>query len=361
MSKRTPLYDTHRALGARMIEFGGWEMPVQYTGILAEHQAVRTRAGLFDLSHMGEIELAGPRSLEVCQELLVTNVAQVRLWQAQYSVLCYPAGGIVDDVIGYRVAEDRYLFCVNAANIDKDYDWIVAHSRGQADVINRSDEYALIALQGPYALAILQRLTTLDLTPVRRYWSVPGEVAGVSALVARTGYTGEDGFELFVPAQSGTAVWTACLDAGRSEGVVPVGLGARDTLRLEAGYLLYGNDIDAHTTPLEAGLQRLVKFDKETFLGRAVLLQQQTTGISQQLVGLKMEEPGIPRHGYVLWHEENPVGQVTSGTQSPTLGVGVALGYVPPACAATGTELAVEIRGRRVRARVVERPFFRRG
>ncbi len=173
MSKRTPFYDTHRALGARMIEFGGWEMPVQYTGILAEHQAVRTRAGLFDLSHMGEIELAGPRSLEVCQELLVTNVAQVRLWQAQYSVLCYPAGGIVDDVIGYRVAEDRYLFCVNAANIDKDYDWIVAHSRGQADVINRSDEYELIALQGPHALAILQRLTTLDLTRVRRYWSVP--------------------------------------------------------------------------------------------------------------------------------------------------------------------------------------------
>ena len=253
MPKRTPLYDTHRTLGARMIEFGGWEMPVQYSGILAEHHAVRTRAGLFDLSHMGELEIAGPKSLEVCQELLVTNVAQVRLWQAQYSVLCYPTGGIVDDVIGYRVAEDRYLFCVNAANIEKDCDWVVTHNRGRADVINRSDEYALIALQGPQALAILQRLTTLDLLQVRRYWSVPGEVASVSALVARTGYTGEDGFELFVPPQSGTAVWTACLDAGRSEDILPVGLGARDTLRLEAGYLLYGNDIDSQTTPLEAG------------------------------------------------------------------------------------------------------------
>ena len=360
MPKRTPLYEVHRALGARMTEFGGWEMPVRYTGILAEHQAVRTRVGLFDLSHMGEIEIAGPRSLEVCQELLVTNVAQMRLWQAQYSVLCYPGGGIVDDVIGYRVAEDRYLFCVNAANIAKDFDWIVAHNRGRADVINRSDEYALIAVQGPQAHAVVQRLTTLDLTQVRRYWSVAGEVVGVSALVARTGYTGEDGFELFVPTQSAAAVWTACLDARRNEGIVPVGLGARDTLRLEAGYLLYGNDIDAQTTPLEAGLHRLVKFDKEMFLGREVLLRQQTTGISQQLIGIKMEEPGIPRHGYGLWHDEHPVGQVTSGTQSPSMGVGVALGYVPPGCAATGTELAVEIRGRRARARVVSRPFFRR-
>ncbi|HJY79899.1 MAG TPA: glycine cleavage system aminomethyltransferase GcvT [Candidatus Binatia bacterium] len=360
MPKHTPLYEVHRALGARITEFGGWEMPVQYTGILAEHQAVRTRVGLFDLSHMGEIEIAGPRSLEVCQELLVTNVAQMRLWQAQYSVLCYPGGGIVDDIIGYRVVEDRYLFCVNAANIAKDFDWIVAHNRGRADVINRSDEYALIAVQGPQAHAVVQRLTTLDLIRVRRYWSVAGEVVGVSALVARTGYTGEDGFELFVPAQSAAAVWTACLDAGRSEGIVPVGLGARDTLRLEAGYLLYGNDIDAQTTPLEAGLHRLVKFDKEMFLGREVLLRQQTTGISQQLIGIKMEEPGIPRHGYRLWHDEHPVGHVTSGTQSPSLGVGVALGYVPPGCAATGTELAVEIRGRRARARVVSRPFFRR-
>jgi aminomethyltransferase len=361
MNKRTPLYEAHRALGARMIEFGGWEMPVQYRGILAEHQAVRTRAGLFDLSHMGEIEVAGPNALAVCQELLVTDVARVQLWQAQYSVLCYPDGGIVDDVIVYRLAEDRFFFCVNAANIDKDFAWMEAQNQGRAEIVNRSAEYALLALQGPRAATVLQRLTLVDLSTVRRYWSAVGTVAGVAALVARTGYTGEDGFEVFLPAAQGTAVWTACLDAGRSEALVPVGLGARDTLRLEAGYLLYGNDIDARTSPLEAGLQRLVKFDKGPFLGREVLLQQQMAGVTRQLIGLQMTEPGIPRHNYPLWDGERLVGNVTSGTQSPSLGVGIALGYVPPACAQKGAELMVEIRGRRVRARVVERPFYRKG
>ena len=357
MPKRTPLYDTHRALGARMIEFGGWEMPVRYSGILAEHQAVRTRAGLFDLSHMGEIEIAGPNALAVCQELLVTDVARIHLWQAQYSVLCYPDGGIVDDVIVYRLAEDRFFFCVNAANIDKDFAWMEAQNQGRAEVVNRSDEYALLALQGPRAATILQRLTTVDLSAVRRYWSVAGSVAGVAVLITRTGYTGEDGFEVFLPAAQGTIVWNACLDAGQGEGMVPVGLGARDTLRLEAGYLLYGNDLDAQTSPLEAGLSRLVKFDKGPFLGREVLLQQRTAGVTRQLSGLQMTEPGIPRHGYPLWSGERLVGRVTSGTQSPSLGVGIALGYVPPACAQRGAELMVEIRGRRVRARVVGRPF----
>ena len=362
MTKRTPLYETHRSLSARMIEFGSWEMPVQYQGgILAEHQAVRTRAGLFDLSHMGEVEVTGPRALEVCQELLVTDVARMRLWQAQYSVLCYPSGGIVDDVIVYRMAEDCYFFCVNAANIDKDFDWMLSHNHGRAEVRNRSDEYVLVALQGPLAQVILQRLTALDLSQVRRYWSAVGEVAGVSALVARTGYTGEDGFELFVPAHQGVDVWNACLDAGRIEGIVPVGLGARDTLRLEAGYLLYGNDIDAQTTPLEAGLQRLVRFDKDRFLGREALLQQHASGVSKQLIGIKMDEPGIPRHGYPLGRDGNTIGHVTSGTQSPTLGAGIALGYVPPDSAAIGTILTVEIRGRQARARVVDRPFYHRG
>lgn len=361
MPKRTPLYDTHRALGARMVEFGGWEMPVQYSGILAEHQAVRTKAGLFDLSHMGEIEVLGPRALEVCQGLLVTDVARVELWQAQYSLLCYPDGGIVDDIIVYRLAEDHYFFCVNAANISKDFEWLTRHNRGRATVIDRSAEYALIALQGPLASTILQRLTALNLSQVRRYWSSTGEVAGVAAIVARTGYTGEDGFELFVSAPRGVEVWNACLAAGRTEGVVPIGLGARDTLRLEAGYLLYGNDIDAQTTPLEAGLQRLVQFNKGTFLGYEALLQQQAAGIKKQLVGIKMDEPGIPRHGYTLWHGEHNVGAVTSGTQSPSLGVGIALGYIPPMYAAAGTMLAVEIRGRHARAQIVKRPFYRKG
>jgi aminomethyltransferase len=344
-----------------MIEFGGWEMPVQYIGILAEHQAVRTKVGLFDLSHMGEIEVSGPRALQVCQELLVTDVARVQQGQAQYSVLCYPDGGIVDDIIIYQLAEEHYFLCVNAANIEKDFSWLIGHNHGRATMIDRSNEYALIAVQGPLASTLLQRLTAVELSQMRRYWSIRGEVAGTQTLVARTGYTGEDGFELFVPAHRGVEVWNACLDAGRAEGVLPIGLGARDTLRLEAGYLLYGNDIDAQTTPLEAGVQRLVKFDKGAFIGRDALLQQHAAGIAKQLIGLTLDAPGIPRHGYRLCVDGRSIGVVTSGTQSPTLGVGIALGYVPPMHAAVDTRITVEIRGRQVPAHVVPRPFYRRG
>ncbi len=360
MPKRTPLYETHRSLGARVIEFGGWDMPVQYSGILAEHQSVRTKAGLFDLSHMGEIEVSGPHALAALQELVVTDVARIQLGQAQYSVMCYPDGGIVDDIIIYRMAEDHFFVCVNAANISKDFEWMTRHNRAQATMVDHSDEYALMAVQGPSALGIVQRLTSLNLTSVKRYWFTTGDVAGISALVARTGYTGEDGFELFVAAEQAVKVWNACMDAGQSEGLLPIGLGARDTLRLEAAYMLYGNDIDAQTTPLEAGLQRLLKFEKPSFIGREELLQQQTAGIRKQFVGIRMDESGIPRHGYLLWHENQQVGIVTSGTQSPTLGVGIALGYVPPMCAAVGTPLTVEIRGRHVKAHVVERPFYRK-
>ncbi|MBM4254318.1 MAG: glycine cleavage system aminomethyltransferase GcvT [Deltaproteobacteria bacterium] len=361
MPKRTPLYDTHRSLGARVIEFGGWDMPVQYSGILAEHHAVRTKAGLFDLSHMGEIEVSGPHALEALQELVVTDVARVQLGQAQYALMCYPDGGIVDDIIIYRQAEDRFFVCVNAANIDKDFAWMTEHNRLKAVMVDHSDEYALIAVQGPMAVAIVQRLTSLNLAQIKRYWFAMGEVAGVQALVARTGYTGEDGFELFVAADQAVKVWNACLEAGQSDGLLPIGLGARDTLRLEAAYMLYGNDIDAQTTPLEAGLQRLVRFEKPAFLGRDALSQQQSTGIGKQFVGLSMDEAGIPRHGYSLWHDGQRVGVVTSGTQSPSLGVGIALGYVPPAGAAVGTSLTVEIRGRQVRAHIVTRPFYRKG
>ena len=361
MSKRTPLYEIHRALGARLIEFGGWDMPVQYNGILAEHHAVRTKAGLFDLSHMGEFEVSGPHALEALQELVVTDVARVQLGQAQYSVMCYPDGGIVDDIIIYRVAEENYFVCVNASNITKDFGWMTQHNSARATMIDRSDEYALIAVQGPTASAIVQRLTPLNLAQIKRYWFATGDVAGVLSLVARTGYTGEDGFELFVAAEQAVKVWNACLEAGQDAGIRPIGLGARDTLRLEVAYLLYGNDIDAQTTPLEAGLQRLVKFDKASFSGREALVRQQTTSLKKQFVGIRMDETGIPRHSYTLWQDEQQVGVVTSGTQSPSLGVGIALGYILPECAAVGTLLAVDIRGRRVRAHVVERPFYRKG
>jgi aminomethyltransferase len=276
-------------------------------------------------------------------------------------LMCYPDGGIVDDIIIYRVSEENYFVCVNASNITKDFDWITQPNAAQATMIDRSNEYALIAVQGPTASGIVQRLTPLNLTAVKRYWFTTGEVAGVPALIARTGYTGEDGFELFVAADHAVKVWNACLDAGQSGGILPIGLGARDTLRLEAAYMLYGNDIDAQTTPLEAGLQRLVRFEKPAFIGRDALLQQQATGIRKQFVGLSMDEAGIPRHGYSLWHAGQQVGVITSGTQSPSLGVGIALGYVPPVGASVGTPLTVEIRGRQVRAHVVARPFYRKG
>ncbi len=364
MPKRTPLYDTHRSLGARFTEFGGWDMPVQYTGILAEHRAVRTQAGLFDLSHMGEIEVRGAKALEVCQELLVTDVSRIQPGQAQYSVLCNPDGGIVDDVIVYRLlhssssrrSEDYYFICVNAAYIEEDYDWCCIHNRGRAEIINCSDATALIAIQGPFAADILQRLTALDLSTIRRYWSIQSEIAGVAGLIARTGYTGEDGFELFMPTDQASTVWEACVQAGQMEGVVAVGLGARDTLRLEAGYLLYGQDMDKHTTPLEAGLSRLVHFEAGEFLGRAALQQQKAHGVDKKLIGVQMEERGIPRPGYPLWSHGQVVGQITSGTQSPSLGIGIGLGYGPPT-AAPGMDITVEIRNRQIRARVVRPPF----
>jgi len=367
MSKHTPLYETHRALGARFTEFGGWDMPVQYTGILAEHRAMRTQAGLFDLCHMGEIEVRGAKALEVCQELFVTDVSRIQPGQAQYSVLCNPNGGIVDDVIVYRLtdsfssgrAEDYYFVCVNAAHIEEDYDWCCVHNRGRAEIINCSDVTALIAIQGPLAAGILQRLTALDLSIIRSYRSSPHTVAGVAGLIARTGYTGEDGFELFVPADQARTVWDACIQAGQREGLVAVGLGARDTLRLEAGYLLYGQDMDTQTTPLEAGLSRLVHFEAGEFFGRAALQQQKSRGVNKKLIAVQMEERGVPRPGYPLWSDGQVVGQMTSGTQSPSLGVGIGLGYGPPT-AMPGMDMTVEIRNRQVRARVVRPPFYRR-
>lgn len=334
-------------------------MPVFYTGILAEHQAVRTRAGMFDLSHMGEIEIRGPKALEVCQELFVADVSRLHIGQAQYSLLCNPEGGILDDVIVYRLAQDRYYVCVNAARIEADVAWYQAHNANRADIIDWSDSTALIAVQGPHAAASVQRLTSLDLTTLRRYWSTQTELAGVAGLIARTGYTGEDGFELFVPADQASRVWAACLEAGQADGLLPIGLGARDTLRLEAGYVLYGQDMDSQISPFEAGLSRLVNFAAGEFIGRLALLRQKERGVKKKLIGLQMEERGVPRSGYQLWAHGQPVGYITSGTQSPSLGIGIALGYGPPH-AIPGMEIHVEIRNRQVPARVVKPPFYRK-
>jgi aminomethyltransferase len=358
--KRTPLYERHRALGARMVEFAGWEMPVQYTGILDEHHAVRGRAGLFDVSHMGEIEVRGEGALGTCQRLTPNDVARLEDGRAQYTLLLLPSGGILDDVIVYRRAADRFLFCVNASNREHDLEHLREHVR-VAEVVDRSDDYGLLALQGPRATAVLAGLVDVPLGGVPRFGFAEGRVAGHAAIVAHTGYTGEDGWEIYCKAEEASLVWDEILAAGAREGVVPAGLGARDTLRLEAALPLYGHELTIDTTPLEAGLRWVVRMEKGEFVGRAALQRQLAAGVRRRLVGLALVEPGVPRAGYRILRGGDSAGVVTSGTRSPTLGKGIALGYVDAVAAAVGTPLAVEIRNRAVAAEVVPLPFYRRG
>lgn len=362
--KLTPLNAVHKALGARMVPFGGWEMPVQYAGVIEEHLAVRERAGLFDVSHMGEIEVRGPDALALVQKLTTNDAARLVDGQVQYSALCYPDGGVVDDVTVYRSSASHFLFCVNASNTDKDFAWMQQVHAGSglagATLTNRSADFAQLALQGPQAATILKRLASIDLAAIGTYRFREGDVGGVPALISRTGYTGEDGFELYLPAAAAVGLWNRLLDAGRPEGLVPIGLGARDTLRLEKGYALYGHELSAEISPLEAGLGWIVKLDKGEFVGRDALLGQQTAGIPRRLVGLLMEERGIPREGYPVFAGEVQVGTVTSGTMSPTLKVGIALALVESSCAVPGRELRVGIRDRTLRARIVKPPFVKK-
>jgi aminomethyltransferase len=357
--KRTPLYAAHEALGARFVDFGGWEMPVQYTSILDEHQAVRERAGLFDVSHMGEIELRGPRALAAAQELTVNDVGRLRDGQAHYSLLCLPSGGVVDDILLHRVSSERVLLCVNASNADKDFAWITDHHNG-AEVINRSAEFALLALQGPRATELLTPLTPLALPRIPPFSFAHGPVCGRDALVAHTGYTGEDGWELYCAADDARGLWDGLLEAGHRFDIRPAGLGARDTLRLERALPLYGHELTDETTPLEAGLSWVVRFAKPSFIGRDALLQQRMSGPRRRLVGLMMTQPGIPRQGYAVVHDGVAVGAVTSGTKSPTLGKAIGLGYVASTLGAVGTQLGIDIRGRVIGAEVVRLPFYKR-
>jgi aminomethyltransferase len=333
---------------------------VSYAGATEEHRAVRECCGLFDVSHMGEIELRGPDAVATCQRLTVNDVARLGDGDGQYSVLCNEAGGVIDDLIVYRLDAARLLLVVNAANHAADRAWIAAHAGPGVDVVDRSDETALVALQGPEAEAVLRRCTPIELHAMPPFTVREGLVAGRRALVARTGYTGEDGFEVFADAADAEVVWTALLDAARRRGGQPAGLAARDTLRLEAGLPLHGSDMDATTTPLEAGLAWVVKLGKPDFIGRATLARQAEAGPARKLVGIEMDEPGIPRHGHPIWVGGGAVGTITSGTKSPTLGTFIAMGYVPSEAARPGTSLEVEIRGRRLRGHVVARPFYRR-
>jgi aminomethyltransferase len=354
--KRTPLYDAHVKAGARMVPFGGWEMPVQYTGIIEEHRAVRAGAGCFDVSHMGELEIDGPQALATLQRLTTNDVSALEIGQVQYSLLCYPDGGIVDDLTLYRLAADRFMMTVNASNIDKDWRWVTEHGSG-AQWRNVSDATALIAVQGPKAEALVGRLADTDVTRIAYYHFAEGRVSGARAIISRTGYTGEDGFELYVPASDAPALWSALLERGRGDGVVPVGLGARDTLRLEMRYALYGNDIDATTNPLGAGLGWIVKPAKGDFIGRDAIERVRTTGPARKLVGLEMADRSVARHGYRVLHDGRETGVVTSGSYGPSVDRSIALAYVASADAPVGTPLGVEIRGQVKPARVVKTPF----
>jgi aminomethyltransferase len=343
-----------------MVEFAGWDMPVRYRGVIEEHLAVRNRAGLFDVSHMGEIEITGSGALELCQTLTANDVSRLRVGQAQYNLLLNESGGTVDDVVVYRIESDHFLLCVNAANTDKDYEWIHGRSRAKAEVRDTSSRYVQLALQGPLAESVLQRLTPLALSEIKSFHFAFAEVSGIRCLVARTGYTGEDGFELYCGPERGEELWNGLMEAGRQPGLQPAGLGARDTLRLEKAYPLYGHELDDTTTPLEAGLEWVTKLSKPFFLGREALLKQKREGVARRLVGLEMTEPGIARADYRIVKNSEPIGRVTSGTKSPTLGKSVALGYVSAPQALIDNEVGVEIRGRGVAARIVALPFYRR-
>lgn len=357
--KHTALYDRHKAHGARFVEFGGWEMPVQYTGIIDEHTAVRQRAGLFDVSHMGEIELRGPGAVAAAQHLTVNDVGRLADGQAQYSILCLPTGGVVDDIMVHRITAERIFICVNASNIEKDFEWMRENTTG-AEVVDRSDDFSLLALQGPRATDILAKLTRLPLDQLARFAFAEADVAGHKALVAHTGYTGEDGWEIYGAAADAAALWDALLEAGADDGISPAGLGARDTLRLESALPLYGHELDDETTPLEARLGWVVRLAKGDFIGRDALLEQKRRGLDRQLVGLALTARGIARQGYRIVHGDEDIGVITSGTMSPTLGKAIGLGYVAKKYAGIGTSLSVDIRGRQVAADVVPLPFYKK-
>jgi glycine cleavage system T protein (aminomethyltransferase) len=364
--KKTPLNARHRASGAKMVPFGGWDMPVEYSGIIQEHLAVRERVGLFDVSHMGEIEVAGRDALAAVQRIASNDAARLQVGQAQYAGLLTPAGTFVDDLLVYRLAPSHFLLVVNASHTDNDYRWIAAHIEGVGDAVavDASSRYALLAVQGPGALGALQPLTGVDLASIRYYWFAHGEVAGVRATISRTGYTGEDGFEVFVPPQAADRVWTAILDSGRAAGIVPCGLGARDTLRLEASMRLHGNDIDETTTALEADLGWIVGWKKDDFVGAAALRDQKARGVTRKLVGFEVVDRGIARPGHDVCVADGTgarrIGKVTSGTQTPYLKKAIGMAYVPVEHAAIGSELDIDIRGRLTRARVVPMPFYKR-
>ncbi len=359
--RRTPLHEAHVDAGARLVDFAGWEMPVQYKGLIDEHRAVRAAAGLFDCSHMGEFAIGGPGALAFVQGFTPNDVSKLALGRIHYSALLTREGTFIDDLLVYRMGEEEFMLVVNASNIDGDYAWIAALPRPAGVTLeNRSDDFALIALQGPRASAILQPLTATPLAPIKYYGLAHGEVDGRKAIISRTGYTGEDGFEIFVDPQDALGLWRALLAAGEPDGLVPAGLGARDTLRLEAGMALYGHEIDRTTTPWDARLDWTVKLEKGDFVGRDALVAARARGESRHLVGFEVESRGIARQGCAVLRDGQRIGEVTSGTWSPTFEKALGMAYVPVAMATVGTALEIDVRGKALAARVVSLPFYKR-
>jgi aminomethyltransferase len=358
--RRTPLFDVHRGLGARLVAFGGFEMPLQYSSILEEHRGVRTRAGLFDVSHMGQIHFRGPAAVATVERLLTCAVGSLRPGRVRYGCLCNHEGGVVDDVTVYRLAGDALFLCVNAANVEKDHRWILEHAPPEAGVENRSDDTGLLALQGPDCAAFLAPLASTTLEGLRRFAFLRCKIAGREALISRTGYTGSDGFEIYLAAEDTVVVFEALLESGGHRGLVPAGLGARDTLRLEAALPLYGHELDDNISPLEARLDRFVKLGAGGFIGADAMARLRAAGLPRLLAGFVLQGRGVARAGYEIASGGRRVGVVTSGSPSPTLGKSIGLGYVPPELARVGTDLEILVRGRPVPAQVVETPFVGR-
>jgi aminomethyltransferase len=358
--RKTALNTTHRRLGAKMVNFGGWDMPLEYSGILSEHEAVRTRAGLFDVSHMGEIEVRGPGALELVQWVTCNNAAKLIIGQAQYSGLMTAKGTFVDDLLVHKMSDTHYLSCVNASNQDADFAHIVAWNKFDAKAENTGSRYSQLAIQGPRAKEILQRLTPVPLDSIRYYHFAFGKVKSVECLIARTGYTGEDGFEIYFDPEFSEKLWNALLAAGQSAGMIPCGLGARNTLRMEAGMCLYGHEIDETTTPWEAGLGWICKPDKGAFLGSEVLVRQKQAGIERKLVGFEMLDKRIGRDGYLVLIGGREAGRVTSGGPAPFLRKNIGMAYVPPKSSGIGTEIEISIRGQAAPARIIALPFYKR-
>lgn len=361
MTKKTPLYEEHLKLRGKMVDFAGWKMPVQYKGVIEEHLAVRKSAGLFDVSHMGQIEIKGPGAEVLVQDLTTNDVKKMTDGRAQYSIFCNERGTVIDDIIVYRFSSSNFMIVVNASNVAKDFAWCKAHETPDTKVTDRSDEFSLIAFQGPRAAEILAGLADIDLKTIGTYYFKQGAVAGKNnIIIARTGYTGEDGFELFSSPKDAPVIWQALLERGKSAGVQAAGLGCRDTLRLEMKYSLYGHEITEETNPLEAGLGWVVKLDTDDFIGRTALLEIKKIGLARKLAGFKMVDRGIPRQGYPIVIEGKAEGIVTSGTMSPSLDVGIGIGYVPAGKEKIGSEIGIDIRGNIKKAVIVETPFYRK-